>query len=295
MSYSCSALPFTHIHTMINTLYKKSKVSSDDMLSLVIPFSRSKVLARFEQTSKGTRAKVTESMIEFKTIENSLVDWEFAKQSAKYVKHPNSNLLHYAEINTCMICKEAYHGGFHPDFGVFVHKQCIKNYLVPVSKLVDGGYPVKDMLKQLPFTGGKSFYFLRETFTGFPAFCSVAEWDLRHIQADWDADSDYAFSNSQSLKIIKKIDNDAWDKQFIQAMNTATGTSVAKIVSIMKILQSVVRKQTKEVITTMRDLSEEVETAVLYVQKVVDMCKEESPDAVLVKMKTTQILPEHCW
>jgi hypothetical protein len=262
---------------------KKAKMDSDDNLSLILPYSRSEVLARFEQTSKGTKIRVTQSMLEHNTIRNSSRLAYYAKISAGCVTKPNSSLLHFAEIKTCMICKEPYHGGYHPDFGVFVHSKCIKNMLVPVKTLVDDAYPIKDMLKQLPFTGNKNFLFLRDRLPGFPELCSVAEWDQNQNADAGMLEVFYRDGNSASVRIIKQIKSDAWDVMF---MDAAVGTEFCmNISSAMKRVPTTLRKAIRTVFNEMKDMDEPPVTAVSYLQCVVELCALEPYELILAKIK----------
>lgn len=240
---------------------KVAKYSDDasavlsQMLSAVIAYSTCCALAKFEQTGSSTKRKVMFSMMRYDTIAKSKLISNDARESAAAVQWPNSVICHMAETQRCMICEQTYHGGFHPDFGLYAHNDCIKPLLVTGKSLLQQQYPLKMLLKEYPFTNDKNPQFLNTRKAGFPnkwAICDIPKWRKEHeFDTGVQQMVDYNKSNSKSARTVKQEHQTQWNDQLGQCTRSL-GMKGKTIASLLKMVPQGLHHTIKEDLQTMR-------------------------------------------
>jgi hypothetical protein len=263
-----------------------------EMLPLIIAFSTCHALNKFEQTSPRTKTKVMLSMMRYDTISKSPFISADARQSVSHVDRPNSTICYMAEKHLCMVCDEPYHGGFHPDFGVYAHNICIKSLMVSGKTLLLRGYPLKMLLKEYPFTNDKNPQFLSERKPGFPdnwAISDLPQWLKKHrVKQAIEHAAEYQESNIRSTRKVKQDEQKNWNNQLGQCMLTS-GIRGKSIASLLKMVPQEMRNSLKSQLLGMRSDSESAESAVDFMMQTRKLINQGYGIETLIKMLSLRL------
>lgn len=235
-------------------------------LATVIAFSTCYALAKFEQTSASCRRQVMRSMRYHETIKKSTLVTEAVRSSAKSCDYPNSTILHFAELQKCMICKDVYYGGLHPDFGICVHAHCLTPLYVTYTQLYTEQYPMQDLVRTVALTTTRKIMkFIRYHKAGFPEMISIEKWETafngrKEYMYDRQLNRmlEYNVSNSNSTARVKKEKLKIWMTEMKAAM-ADSGFKGKSLDSLIMAVPQEVRKLTRDSVMCMRDLTVPVE------------------------------------